>query len=101
MQEESGKIRVRRAQQARRCAHIKERDGLRCGSPAMREGHYCYAHEYALSVRPKKLELPPVLDSRGVRSALQEVMQALVNGAIDTETAGKLLYGLQIASSKL
>ncbi len=48
-----------------------------------------------------KLELPPVLDSRGVRSALQEVMQALVSGAIDTETAGKLLYGLQIASSKL
>ncbi len=67
----------------------------------MRGSEYCYAHEYALSVRPKKLELPPVLDARGLRSALQDVMQALVSGAIDTDTAGKLLYGLQIASSKL
>lgn len=92
--------RIRHAQKARRCEWKKE-GGERCGSPAMRDSRLCYAHERAASVRPRKLELPPLQGPKDVQRALREVMQAMLNGAIDADTAGKLLYGLQIAAKNL
>ncbi len=46
-------------------------------------------------------ELPLLEDANAIQVALQRVMQAILNDAIDNRKAGLLLYALQTASSNL
>jgi hypothetical protein len=49
-----------------------------------------------MRVRPKKVVIPPVTDSKSFQAAVREVMRGLLDGAIDEKSAGKLLYALQL-----
>ncbi|HEY6307059.1 MAG TPA: hypothetical protein VI488_11460 [Candidatus Angelobacter sp.] len=97
---------LERAEQAPRCSHVKA-DGLRCGSPRMKTGVLCYAHqrmaESRLLVSPQTPRLPSMMmeDANSIQVALMEVTRALLGGQITDKTAGKLLYSLQIAASNL
>ena len=93
------------------CHHIKE-DGVFCQAPALRGRRHCYFHFRALGrnmrmaqgkkrQREHGLVLPPLVDINAVQVSLQRVMNAILADRIDVDTAGRVLYGLQQASSKL
>jgi hypothetical protein len=88
------------------CRFIKA-NGLKCQSPAMRGSRFCYFHGRAriLSPRPRSrdqaLKLPRLVNSASISVALNEILQALASGSIDTKRAGNLLYALQMAQQNL
>lgn len=102
--------RLARANRARRCQHLKA-NGVRCGSPAMREYLYCYFHQLwraqaeAQPYRPDPnaflYKLPLLEDANGVQLAIQQVLDAVVAGRLDLKSAHTLLYGLQTASANV
>ncbi len=91
---------MEQVRRARRCAHVKA-DGVRCGSPALLNQAYCYAHAHMHRPAPGLEQLPPFEDANGIQCALMQVADAIVRGAIDTKRAALLLYALQIASANL
>ena len=92
--------RMEQVRRAPRCNHIKS-DGVRCGSPALTNGSYCYAHTQMHRPSPGLDCLPPFEDANGIQCALMQVADAIVRGAIDYKRAALLLYALQIASANL
>ncbi len=82
------------------CRHIKP-NGVRCKSPALRGGAFCYFHARIhdttrLSVMDD-VKIPLIEDSASVQLAIQQIFDALLSSRIDSKRAGQLLYGLQIA----
>lgn len=86
------------ANQAPRCEHVKA-DGLRCGSPRMKTGRLCYAHQRMADARPRTLRLPPMEDPNSIQLGLMEVSRAMLDGQISEKTAGLLFYALQTAAA--
>lgn len=86
------------------CRHIKT-DGTRCESPALLNKPYCYFHDHYLREAGKSLKkakklpiaLPRLINRRSILEALSDVIGALGAGHLDTSTAGRLIYGLQVA----
>ncbi len=75
------------------CQQIKA-DGERCGSPAVRGQRLCYHHG---RVRPPARMLPPGMpDVRDERALLHWIMRSLLRRELDVDTAGKLIYGIQV-----
>jgi hypothetical protein len=94
------------------CRHIKS-SGSKCQAPSLRGMPYCYFHmrlHRALHGRKADpaaaanadsdvaLDLPPVEDRNSIQLALTQVLQDLAGKRLDPRRAGRLLYGLQIAS---
>ncbi len=95
------------------CRHIKP-SGSKCDAPAMRGVAYCYFHmelhrrlhhqqpAAAADSTPgdldAALDLPAMEDITAVRLALTQVIQDLGAKRLDFRRAGRLLYGIQIAS---
>ena len=85
------------------CRHIKP-NGLRCKSPAMRGHSFCYFHsklhtrtsDDAARFGPVKLPVPE--DPAAIQIAISQIFDAMLNNRIEGKLAGRLLYGLQIAS---
>jgi hypothetical protein len=86
-----------RADEAPRCLHIKA-DGVRCGSPRMKTGDLCFAHQRMANAQALSLRLSSYEDPNGVQMGLMEVSRALVDGKITNRVAGLLFYGLQTAA---
>ena len=84
------------------CRFIKT-NGLKCQSPAMRGSCFCYfhgrkhIHVARSNSKDQALELPPLQNEASIHAALNEVLQALASGNVDTKRAGNLLYALQMA----
>jgi hypothetical protein len=94
------------------CRHIFT-DGRRCGSPALREQHFCYYH-YAhrtpvlANVRRRQprsgfdLTRLDGLDNRtSIQLAVSEVLGRVADNSIELKRGWLLLYGLQIAGNNL
>jgi hypothetical protein len=94
------------------CRHIFT-DGRRCGSPALRQQHFCYYH-YAhrtpvlANVRRRQprsgFELTRLdgLDNHtAIQLAISEVLGRIASNDIGHKSAWLLLYGLQIADHNL
>src|SRR3989441_7930957 len=91
-----------------RCQHIKT-NGTQCGSPALRNGEYCYFHrrwrmttvDLSQSAHhvSSTFDLPVLEDADSIQVALGQIMRMIVCRQVDTKSAGLLLYGLQIASA--
>ncbi len=92
--------RMRAAHDAPRCQHVKA-DGTRCGSPALTQRPYCYAHAQMLRPAQGLAPLPPLEDANAIQCALMLVADAIVRDLIDLKRAALLLYALQIASANL
>ena len=95
---------------ARICDHLKS-DGHRCGAVALRGHDYCRHHvanvrreqpaqTRAVSKAPP-LELPELDDIPSIQKALTRVMNGILDGRIESKTAGLLLYALQLARTNL
>jgi hypothetical protein len=94
-----------------RCEHLKI-NGTQCGSPALKRSHFCFFHKRWHETRivlnanrarrsRAALDLPVLEDANSVQVSLMQVMRLILNGQLDTKTAGLLLYALQTASSNL
>ncbi|MBZ5647348.1 MAG: hypothetical protein LAN37_09015 [Acidobacteriia bacterium] len=92
--------RMDQVRKAPRCQHVKS-NGVRCGSPALLNRSYCYAHNNMHRPSPDLDCLPPFEDANGIQCALMQVADAIVRDAIDYKHAALLLYALQIASANL
>jgi len=95
-------LRLRRegANRAPRCGHIKA-NGVPCGSPRLKDGMRCFAHQQMADARPEKLDLQAVEDPDGIQMALMQVQRALIDDQISERKAGLLLYSLQIAAGNV
>ena len=83
------------------CTHIKV-NGIRCGSPALRQEVFCYFHQRMIrGVRtPPKSRLHPIAnfeDEEAIQASLMEVVNALVRNHIDVPRARLILRALSIA----
>ncbi|HEU4415134.1 MAG TPA: hypothetical protein VFT65_10160 [Candidatus Angelobacter sp.] len=107
----------------RRC-QLFRRTGEQCKAPAEKGTHVCYAHarQQAMDAR-REQERQAVLeqaalamrqhghegfqvghichDFNAIQATLAELMRAIINGRIDSKTAGRLLWELEIASKLL
>jgi hypothetical protein len=96
--------------EAPRCRHIKV-SCIQCGSPALRKNNFCFYHQQN---RPWKVEcyelgdystgeitLPYFEDAHSIQAVLRDVVQMVMQKRLEKQTAGILLYALQIASSNL
>ena len=93
----------------RRCQHIKT-NGTQCGSPALRDGKFCYHHQ---ECRPERVTvkgadgksseiLVPVFeDAHSIQAMVRQVVMLMLEDKIDGKKAGRVLYGLQIAAANL
>src|SRR3984893_707482 len=84
------------------CSHIKV-NGIRCGSPSLRQEVFCYFHQRMLrGVRtPPKSRLHPIAnfeDAQAIQASLMEVVNALVRNHIDVARARLILRALSIAA---
>ena len=84
------------------CTHIKV-NGIRCGSPSLRQEVFCYFHQRMIrGVRtPPKSRLHPIAnfeDSQAIQASLMEVVNALVRNHIDVARARLILRALSIAA---
>jgi hypothetical protein len=90
------------------CRHVHA-NGRRCGSPALRNEHFCYYHHATRRPAPKSnaprypdadrhpFALPAVEDRSSLQLALNFVLGRIASNDLDPKRAGLLLYGLQIA----
>ena len=84
------------------CSHIKV-NGVRCGSPSLRQEVFCYFHQRMIrGVRtPPKSRLHPMAnfeDAQAIQASLMEVVNALVRNHIDVPRARLILRALSIAA---
>jgi len=85
------------------CRHIKP-SGLRCESPALKGGQFCYYHSKLHSVGAEPnlkfgpLQLPPPEDPAAVQLTVARINDAIINGRLDIRKATALYYGVQIAA---
>jgi hypothetical protein len=89
-----------KADAAPRCEHVFQ-DGTRCGSPRMKAGELCYAHERMAKVRPRKLNLLAMEDANSIMLNIMEINRALVDEEITEKRAGMLLYSQQLGLQAL
>src|SRR5216683_1908851 len=84
------------------CTHIKV-NGIRCGSPSLRQEVFCYFHQRMIrGVRtPPKSRLHPIANfesQEAIQASLMEVVNALVRNHIDVPRARLILRALAIAA---
>src|SRR5947208_527422 len=82
-----------------------------CGSPALRNGEYCYFHRrwrmttvdlsHSAHHVTTEFVLPVLEDAESIQITLGQIMRMIVCRQVDTKSAGLLLYALQIASANL
>src|SRR4051812_46061125 len=83
-----------------RCQYVRT-NGVRCGSPSLKNRVFCYYHFKASCPPPVSCEITPVETADGIQIAIGNVLQALENDRVDIKKAIAMLYGLQTASANL
>jgi hypothetical protein len=94
------------------CLHIKT-NGIRCASPALRGGDWCYFHNrlhnthrgvrrHPVGTAPTHLRsLPPLEDRESIQVGISAVFASLAAGLIDARHARALFHGLQLAAANV
>lgn len=75
------------------CQKVKK-DGVRCGSPALRGKALCYFHSRAPKPR-KKAVVPEVPDPSNPLAVLNWVLRGLMSRKLDPKAAAQIIYGIQ------
>ena len=82
------------------CQHVKF-DGVRCGSPALRNKPHCFYHNRVRRLRTHKVVLPLLENAHAINFTIQQTIEALLNQKIDRKDVSHILFGLKIASLNL
>jgi hypothetical protein len=88
------------ANDAPRCMFVKP-DGLRCGSPRLKNGELCYTHQRMERSRSVRLRMPPLEDANSIQVAIMEVNRGLLDQQIGIKEAALLHYSLRTAAANL
>ena len=84
-----------------KCRHIKA-NGLRCESPALKGGQFCYFHSklHTISddVRFGPLHLPVPEDARSIQLSVARINEAVITGRLDLRKASTLLAAIKLAA---
>jgi len=84
-----------------KCRHIKT-NGLRCASPALKGGQFCYFHSKLRTisddVRFGRLQLPVPEDARSVQLSVARINEAVITGRLDLRKASTLLAAIKLAT---
>lgn len=82
--------------------------GRKCGSIALKDKPYCYAHTRLHKSRTAPppgpmdtLQYPLLEDRTAIQIAVTQVLNALFSGNLDPKRVGLALYGLQIVSQNV
>ena len=75
------------------CQHTKK-DGIRCGSPALRGKRLCYFHIRAPR-RKRKPVVPDVPDPNNAMAVLNWTLRGLMSGKLHHKEAAQIIYGIQ------
>jgi len=84
------------------CRHVKI-NGLRCQSPALKGGQFCYyqAKLHNVGAEPDlrfgPLRLPPPEDEAAIQLSVARINDAIIHGRLDLRKAAALFSGLRIA----
>ena len=86
------------------CRHIKT-NGLRCQSPALKGGEFCYYHRQVRSVPAdanlplaQRVQLPIPEDAAAIQLSIARISDAILTGRLALNKADALYAGLRIAS---
>ena len=90
---------ISKANRAPRCVHLFA-SGLRCTQPARRERNFCRFHDPILK-RNRHMEVPFIEDAPSLQAAVAEVVNALVSGKLDKDTANVAFQGIRMAAANL
>ncbi len=89
----------KKANSARRCSRMLP-DGRSCAQPALRGRLQCRFHDPIRRIS-RRFYLPVLEDAPSLQVACSEVVNALLTGKIDRDTAAVCFQGLRLASSNL
>jgi hypothetical protein len=85
------------------CRHVKI-NGLRCQSPALKAGPFCYYHAklHTVGAEPDlrfgPIQLPAPEDAAAVQLSVARINDAIIHGRLELKKAAALFNGLRIAS---
>jgi hypothetical protein len=89
------------ANQAPRCTHLKN-NGEPCRAPAMGERLFCVFHTRAYDCETnQRIKVGFLEDRCSLRLVLKQIMEQVLSGRIDPQTAAVLLRATQIANGVL
>jgi len=100
---------ISKAHAAPRCEHVKP-NGIRCGSPALRDEPYCYFHRiwrnpYQDDHKPFRPDpngilwnFPVLENADAIQMSIQLVLDSVLANKMELKRASLLLYGLQTAA---
>jgi len=89
------------ANQAPRCTHLKN-NGEPCRAPAMGQRLFCVFHTRAYDCETnQRLKVGFLEDRSSLRLVIKQIMEQVLSGRIDAQTAAVLLRATQIANGVL
>jgi hypothetical protein len=89
------------ANQAPRCAHLKN-NGEPCRAPAMGNRSFCVFHTRGYDCETnQRIKVGFLEDRSSLRLVLKQIMEQVLSGRIDPQTAAVLLRATQIANGVL
>lgn len=92
---------LRLANQAPRCAYLKS-NGKTCQAPALGGRQFCVFHVRALDQNAApRMQVTLLEDRQSIQLTLKQIMEQLVLGHINPQTASLLLRGVQIAGATI
>ncbi|MGH9492396.1 MAG: hypothetical protein ACRD2K_02750 [Terriglobales bacterium] len=74
--------------------HWVKKNGVRCGSPALRGKSLCYFHARRPKRRPKRV-VPEVPDPNNAMAVLNWTIRGLMSGKLHHKEAAQIIYGIQ------
>jgi hypothetical protein len=92
---------LRIANRSPRCSHMKS-NGEPCRAPAMGNRLFCIFHSRALDTQDEpRLKVKVLEDPESLQLTVKQVMEQVVSGRMEPQTASLLLRAVQIANSTL
>lgn len=86
---------------APRCHHVRT-NGLRCGSPAMRNQKLCYFHKRAQNPsQASRTEMPNLEDGNAIQLGIATIMRQLMMGGIEYRAAQLMIDSYRLALRNL
>src|SRR5947209_9882257 len=85
---------------APRCHHVRT-NGIRCGSPAMRNRKICYYHNVSAKPKNSRADLPLLEDGAAIQLGIANILRMLMMGAIEYRAAALMLDGHRLALRNL
>ena len=91
------------------CRHTKT-NGILCKSPALTDSAFCHFHQKLHRTRRATISagpglstnvLHPLHNAQSIQQALAMVMTGVASNRIHPKTAGRMLYALQMAVTRL